>query len=54
MQENPQAPTKNSSFQPSGEIGEELAFILPMRLNPFAKSPLVKNLIDRVDRARNT
>ena len=38
----------------SGEIGEELAFSLPMRLNPFAKNPLVKELIERVDRARNT
>ncbi|WP_444927653.1 hypothetical protein ACJJI4_07860 [Microbulbifer sp. TRSA002] len=35
-----------------GDIGKELAFIPPMRLNFFSKSPIVVDLIDRVDRAR--
>ena len=37
-----------------GPIGDELAFALPMRLNIFSKSPLVRKLIERVDEARNT
>lgn len=37
-----------------GEIGKELAFCLPTRFNPFSKSPFVRELIERVDDARNT
>ncbi|WP_444888653.1 hypothetical protein [Microbulbifer sp. JMSA008] len=37
-----------------GAIGKELAFNPPMRLNPFSKNPIVTELIERVDRARNT
>lgn len=38
----------------SGTIGNELAFRLPNRLNFFAKSPIVRELVERVDNARNT
>ncbi len=37
-----------------GAIGKELAFMPPMRFNFFSKNPLVTELIERVDRARNT
>ncbi|MCU7843750.1 MAG: hypothetical protein KZQ93_07900 [Candidatus Thiodiazotropha sp. (ex Monitilora ramsayi)] len=37
-----------------GEIGNELPFSLPMRFNPFVKNPLVRELIERVDDAKNT
>ena len=37
----------------SGKIGNELAFSLPVRFNPFSKSPLVRELIERVDQAKN-
>jgi len=37
-----------------GPIGKELAFNLPMRFNPFSKNPLVRELIERVDDAKNT
>lgn len=37
-----------------GAIGKELAFNPPMRFNPFSKNPIVAELIERVDRARNT
>ncbi len=37
-----------------GPIGKELAFNLPMRFNPFSKDPLVRELIERVDNAKNT
>jgi hypothetical protein len=37
-----------------GSIGKELAFSLPMRFNPFSKNPLVRQLIERVDEAKNT
>ena len=37
-----------------GEIGKELAFNLPMRFNPLSKNPLVRELIERVDNAKNT
>ncbi len=37
-----------------GSIGKELAFNLPVRFNPFAKNPLVQELIERVDRAKST
>jgi hypothetical protein len=35
-----------------GPLGKELAFSLPMRLNPFSKPPYVRKLIERVDEAR--
>jgi len=38
----------------SGKIGKELAFSLPVRFNPFSKNPLVRELIERVDKAKNT
>ncbi len=38
----------------NGAIGKELAFNPPIRLNPFSKNPIAEELIDRVDRARNT
>ena len=37
-----------------GAIGKELAFNPPMRFNPFSKNPIITELIERVDRARNT
>ena len=37
-----------------GPIGNEIAFSLPMRFNPFSKSPLVNELIERVDTARRS
>ncbi|NTV93157.1 MAG: hypothetical protein HGA72_07830 [Chlorobiaceae bacterium] len=37
-----------------GPLGKELAFIPPMRFFRFTKHPLIKELIERVDRARNT
>jgi hypothetical protein len=37
-----------------GEIGNELAFNPPMRINPFSKNPIITELIERVDRARST
>jgi len=36
----------------SGPIGNELVFMPPSRLIPFSRSPLVDELIERVDRAR--
>lgn len=36
----------------AGELGDELSFILPMRFNLFSTHPLVRNLIERVDKAR--
>ncbi|PKN70064.1 MAG: hypothetical protein CVU54_08525 [Deltaproteobacteria bacterium HGW-Deltaproteobacteria-12] len=38
----------------SGAIGKELAFCPPMRFHLFSKSPLVRDLIERVDAARRT
>ena len=38
----------------SGPLGNEMPFQVPTGLNPFAKSPIVTELIERVDRARNT
>ena len=37
-----------------GPIGKELAFNLPMRFNPFKKSPFVRELTERIDRGRST
>ena len=37
-----------------GAIGNELAFKPLSSWNPFAKSPIVEELIQRVERARNT
>ena len=37
-----------------GRIGRKLVFSPPIRLNPFSKSPIVIDLIERVDRARDT
>jgi hypothetical protein len=37
-----------------GEIGKELVFNPPMRFNPFSKNPIIVELIERVDRAKNT
>ena len=36
-----------------GPLGKELAFIPPMRFFRFPKHPLMQELIERVDRARN-
>src|SRR5262249_27875281 len=36
----------------SGPIGKELAFSVPVRFNPFSKSPIVSELIERVDKAK--
>lgn len=36
-----------------GTIGKELVFNPPMRFNPFSKNPIVTELIERVDIARN-
>lgn len=38
----------------AGKIGKELAFRLPVRFNQFSKNPIVRELIERVDRAKNT
>ena len=35
-----------------GPIGRELAFLPPFRLIPFSKSPLITELIERVDHAK--
>jgi hypothetical protein len=35
-----------------GRFGKEISFMPPQRLIPFAKSPIVANLIDRIDAAR--
>ena len=37
-----------------GAIGKELAFNLPIRFNFFSQNPIIIELIERVDRARNT
>ena len=37
-----------------GALGKELVFTPPMRFTPFSKSPIIAELIERVDRARNT
>ena len=37
-----------------GPLGNELVFNPPARFFRFSKSPLIKELIERVDRARNT
>ena len=37
-----------------GAIGKELVFNPPIRFKPFTKNPLITELIERVDRARNT
>lgn len=37
-----------------GAIGKELAFNPPMRFNPFSKNLIIKDLIERVECARNT
>lgn len=42
------------SVRKAGEIGNELVFSLPIRLNTFTKNPLIRELIERVDRAKNT
>lgn len=38
----------------NGPIGNELAFKPPAMLNPFSKSPIVEELIRRVDSARHS
>ena len=35
-----------------GPLGTEVAFTAPISFNPFAKPPLVRDLIERVDRTR--
>jgi hypothetical protein len=35
-----------------GRFGKEISFSPPQRLLPFAKSPIVANLIERIDAAR--
>src|SRR5665213_492772 len=35
-----------------GRFGKEISFCPPQRLLPFAKSPIVTNLIERIDAAR--
>ena len=40
------------SLRIPGPLGKELAFCPPMKLNPFAKSPIVSDLILRMDNAR--
>ncbi|OYT96383.1 MAG: hypothetical protein CFE49_07615 [Pseudomonas sp. PGPPP3] len=42
------------SVREAGKIGSELVFCLPFRFNTFTKNPLVRELIERVDRAKNT
>ena len=37
-----------------GAIGKQLAFNAPMRFNPFLSNSMIIELIERVDRARNT
>ena len=37
-----------------GAIGKELVFNPPMRFNPFSRNPIITELIERIDRARNT
>ncbi|MES9945194.1 MAG: hypothetical protein ABW080_09590 [Candidatus Thiodiazotropha sp.] len=37
-----------------GPLGKELVFNPPMRFFPFSRNPLIQELIERVDRARNT
>ncbi|TLU84749.1 MAG: hypothetical protein FDX30_05500 [Chlorobium sp.] len=37
-----------------GPLGKELVFNPPMRMFTFTRNPLIKELIERVDRARNT
>jgi hypothetical protein len=43
-------------LQTPSRLGSRITFIPPMpfTLNPFWKSPIVDELIGRVDRARNT
>lgn len=36
----------------SGSLGKEIVFTLPTRFNPFSKSPVVRDLIERVDTSR--
>jgi hypothetical protein len=38
--------------QPSNDFGTEISFSAPVRFIPFAKSPLIEDLILRVDAAR--
>lgn len=35
-----------------GPIGKEFTFILPTKINPFSKNPVVAELIERIDNAR--
>ena len=37
-----------------GDIGKELVFSLPTRFNPFSKSTVITELMERVDNARRT
>jgi hypothetical protein len=37
-----------------GPLGKELVFNPPLRLLPFTRNPIIRELIERVDRARNT
>lgn len=48
---NPQRITL--TLREPGRFGKEFTFIPPGRLLPFARSPIVAELIERVDRARD-
>ena len=45
-------PRVTLSLRRSTVFGDEIVFSAPIRLVPFSKSPLITDLIDRVDRAR--
>ncbi len=49
---SPERITINVRF--AGELGKELVFNPPVRLFNFTRNPLVIELIERVDRARNS
>jgi hypothetical protein len=41
------------TLRTSGRFGKEISFMPPQRFLPFAKSPIVADLIERVDAARS-
>ncbi len=45
-------PRVNIMCRTSGTLGTELSFMAPTMLNPFKKPELVRDLIERVDKAR--
>lgn len=45
-------PRATLALRQPGKFGSEVSFCPPMQLNPFARSPIMEALIDRIDEAR--